>query len=243
MAMVRCPKHGRVYDDAKDAGCPICLQEQAMPRAPGAKAKEPEPPAAGVSPRTILVLIVVFLVMVAGGFYWYTSKHNNAAQRAQETRDSLRALAAAPAGPDTTTFARPNDFTPVRRARALRAALEGFVRANRGMVLGWPEGSIDTTAGNRAAQRRAKALLAAQQKYQDHLAALTRGGTEFRYEPGVRLHDQMENVTNQLQAAVSVLKDVVHVDAMKARSERVRDFTAVAGYLNAAGTELSNLPR
>ena len=240
--MVRCPKHGRVYDDAKDAGCPLCLQEQSMPRAPGARAKEPEPPKQAMSGRTFLFLLAVVIILVAGGAYWYMSNHT-AADAAQNTRDSLRALAAAPAGPDTTKFTRPDDYTPIRRARALRAELISFIGANRGMVLGWPEGPIDTTAGDRRTQRATKARLVAAQRYLARLDALSARGTDFGYAPGVRMHDQMDNVTNQLKAALSVLKDIVHTDHVKPRSERSSDFTAASGYLNAAGTVLSTLPR
>ena len=58
--------------------------------------------------------------------------------RAQVVRDSLRAIAAGPARPDTTKFAAPTDLTPIRRARALRTALDAaggaaLLRTHRGI--------------------------------------------------------------------------------------------------------------
>src|SRR6185369_3929899 len=115
--------------------------------------------------------------------------------------------------------------------------------SNRSAVLGWAEGTYDTAATDRAVKRRAKQYYDFQKHWQDRLDAMTRGGTEFRYAPGVRYTEQMENVTNQLQAALSVMRDMVRKDAAKPRAERAADITAANGYLRAAGTILTNLPR
>jgi hypothetical protein len=214
-----------------------------MPRAPGAS-RTVEPDLEGARSRGVLMLLglVVIIGVLAGGFYWYTSTHN-AQTRAQDTRDSLRALGAAPAGPDTTKYAAPNDYTPIRHARALKAGLENMLGGSRAAVLGWAEGVYDTAATDRAEKRRAKQYFDFQKRWHDRLDAMTRGGTEFRYAPGVRYTGQMENVTNQLQAALSVMRDMVRKDAVKPRAERVADLTAANGYLRAAGTVLTNLPR
>lgn len=244
MPLVRCAKHGRVYDDSKDAGCSVCVQEANMPRAPGGHAKpvESDEEAASKKGRALLLGMLVVLLAVAGGVYWYLSTHN-AQTRADSTRDSLRALAAAPIGPDTTTYAAPNDYAPIRRARALKAGLETMLRSNRAGVLGWREGVYDTAAADRADKRLAKQYADYVKRWHDRLDAMTRSGTEFRYAPGVRYTEQMENVTNQLQAALSVMRDMVRRDTVKPRAERVTDLNAAAGYLNSAGTVLTNLPR
>ena len=244
MPLVRCPKHGRVYDDTKAGGCPLCLQEESMPRAPGKASHvvEPDLEAAKQKGRMMLLGILVALVVVAGGIYWYSSTHN-ATTRAQETRDSLRALAAAPAGPDTTLYAAPDDYTPIRRARALRAGLEDMLHDNRAAVLGWAEGVYDTAATDRAEKRRATQYAQFQKRWHDRLDAMAAAGTEFRYAPGVRYTEQMENVTNQLQAALSVMRDMVRATTVKPRAERSADIAAATGYLRAAGTVLTNLPR
>jgi hypothetical protein len=241
--LVRCAKHGRVYDDSKDAGCSVCVQEASMPRAPGAS-KTVEPDLEGAKSRGLMILVslLVVVAVAAGGFYRYTSMHNDQT-RAQATRDSLRALGAAPAGPDTTKYAAPNDYSVIRRARALKAGLENMLNGNRSAVLGWAAGVYDTAATDRAEKRRAKQYFEFQKRWQERLDAMTRGGTEFRYAPGVRYTEQMENVTNQLQAALSVMRDMVRKDEAKPRAERVADITAANGYLRAAGTVLTNLPR
>lgn len=243
MGLVRCPKHGRVYDDSKDAGCAVCLTEAAMPRAPGGRAKEPVPEKEGQNTfRLILLIILGVVALGGGGIYWYSSTHN-ATTRAADTRDSLRALAAAPAGPDTTNYAAPNDYTPIRRARALKASLQNMLNGNRSAVLAWNEGAIDTASGDRAVKRNSVRYAAFAKRWHDRLDVMSRGGTEFRYAPGVRYTEQMENATNQLQAALSVMRDMVRPTAVKPRAQRVADLRAATGYLNSAGTVLTNLPR
>lgn len=243
MALVRCPTHGRVYDDSKDAKCPLCLQEESMPRAPGKAAKASRTPEeAQAAGRTVLLLVLLGIVAISAGAWWYFSTHN-AVDRAQAVRDSLRAAAAGPARPDTTQFARADDLSPIRHARALRNTLDALLRGNRSSVLGFREGPIDTAATDRAEKRRVQQYLAFYRRFHDRLDAATRNGTDFRYAPGVQYSLQMENVTNQLRAALSVMRDMVRADAVKPRSERVEDLRAAAGYLHAASTVLTNLPR
>src|SRR5262245_3402505 len=79
--LVRCPTHGRVYDTAKDAKCPLCLQEENMPRAPG-KAKQSAPVEEPSGGRTVLLLLLLVLVGIGAAAYWYISTHN-AVDRAQ----------------------------------------------------------------------------------------------------------------------------------------------------------------
>ena len=242
MGLVRCPKHGRVYDDAKDAKCPLCLQEEQMPRAPGKRSEPKSPMEAQAAGRSLLLFILVLIVAIAGGTWYYMSTHT-AADRAQVVRDSLRALAAGPARPDTTHFAPANSLLPIRHARSLKAALDGILASNRSTVLAQRTGPIDTTITERAEKRRVQQYLTWARRYHGRLDAATRNGTDFRYEPGVQYSLQMENVTNQLQAALSVMRDMVRMNEVKARSDRQADLQAAAGYLHAAGTVLTNLPK
>ncbi len=240
MPLVRCPTHGRVYDNAKEEGCPLCREEALLPRAPK-KAEAPGPEATSGG-RLVLLAILGLVVAGGGGAYWYLSR-NPEQDRAQIVRDSLRAIAAGPARPDTTKFAAPTDLTPIRRARALRTALDGLLRANRATILGMREGPFDTAAAERAEKQRARQYAAFVGRWHQRLDAATAGGTDFRYAPGTRMGPQMESVTNYLGAAVSVMRDLVPREHVKPRAERQADITATGGYLNSAGTVLTNLPR
>ncbi len=242
MPLVRCPTHGRVFDNAKEEGCPLCLAERQMPRAPGRKPEAPGPEAAAAKGRLVLLGIVGLLVAIGGGVWLYLDGSNEE-DRAQAVRDSLRAVAAGPARPDTTTFARASDLTPIRRARALKSALEGLLRAHRATILGMREGPIDTAAADRAEKQRARQYAAFAARWHQRLDAASAGGTDFRYAPGVQMGPQMESVTNYLGAALSVMRDVVPRERVKPRAERQSDLTATSGYLNSAGTVLTNLPR
>ena len=241
MPLVRCPTHGRVYDTAKDAKCPLCLQEENLPRAPGKARAETTPDEASAKGRLVLLGLLLVVVLIGAGVYWYFDTHN-AADRAQAVRDSLRAEAAGPPRPDTTQFAHANDLSPIRRARSLRASLEGMLSSNRGAVMGWAAGPIDTTVTDRAGKRHVAQYAAFYKHWTDRLDALTRNDADFRYAPGVQYSLQMENVTNQLQAAVSVMRDMVRQYEVKSRTERTADIRAASGYLHAAGTVLTNLP-
>ena len=247
MPLVRCQAHGRVYDSAKEAGCPLCLQEGPAgmrARARASKEKEEAAQQSAVSSRTMLFLAVLALALAGGGGYWmwYRSSGNPQA-RAQAVRDSLRALAAGPAAPDTTKFAAPDDYTPIRRARQLRNTLAEMLQANRSTILGMAEGPIDTSVTERTPRRRAQQYLRFTTRWQERLATLTAGGTDFRYAPGVRLGPQMDQVSNFLGAASSVMKDLAPIDRVKPYAERESDIIAARGYLNSAGTVLTSLPR
>ena len=242
MALVRCPTHGRVYDDANGGKCPLCLQEASMPRAPGRQKTETNPAELQSAGRMTLLVVLLVIVAILGGVYYYMSTHT-AEDRAQFVRDSLRAEAAGPARPDTTRFARADDLSPIRRARQLRNALDGILRANRSTILAQREGAMDTAATDRAEKRRVQQYLTFYTRFHGRLDAATRGGADFRYEPGVQYSLQMENVTNQLQAALSVMRDMVRQNEVKPRAERQADLRAAAGYIHAAGTVLTNLPR
>ena len=242
MPLVRCPVHGRVYDNSKDAKCPLCLQEESMPRAPKRSSEPKSSAGAQLSGRSVLLLLLLAVVAIVGGVWYYFSTHT-AEDRAQFVRDSLRAAAAGPARPDTTQFARANDLSPIRKARALRNTLDNILRANRAGVLGFAAGPIDTAATDRATRRRVQQYAAFHKRFHDRIDAAARNGTDFRYEPGVQYSLQMENVTNQLRAALSVMRDMVRPYEVKPRAERQADLQAAAGYLHAASTVLTNLPR
>jgi len=237
--LVRCPTHGRVYDSDKERGCPLCLKGVPGANAPKAARTPEEAQSLG---RTFLLLFLMVIVAISGGVYWYTSTHN-AQTRAQAARDSLRALAAGPPEPDTTLFAAANDLTPIRRARALKAALERLLSRNRRTLFAFAAGPLDTAATDRATKRKVQQYQDFAKRWHDALDAATRNGTDFRYAPGVRYSMQMENVTNQLQAALSIMRDMVRRDEVRPLSNRRADATSVAGYLHAAGTVLTNLPR
>jgi hypothetical protein len=242
LPLVRCPTHGRVYDSDQERACPLCLAEgpHRRPLAQVQKGAESPEEAAKRGRMMLLVLLLVVTAGAAGAYFYLTS--NTAEKRAQAVRDSLRAVAAGPPRPDTSRFAKATDFSPIRRARALKATLDGLVRSNRATLLGMTAGPIDTTATNRAARNRARQYAAFARRWHAALDAATRGGTEFRYEPGVQYSLQMDQVTNSLGAAVAVLNDMVPRDSVKARTTRQADLTAARGYLSNAGTVLTNLP-
>ena len=241
MPLVRCPKHGRVYDSGKDEGCPLCLQEASLPRAPGKKPEEPKPPS------RVLSYVIIALVVAGAGYgawYWFVvrKRPSEAAIEAMQRRATAAQVLAEGTG-DTSKFVNPSDLTPVRRARALRAALGSLLSSQRRALLGFSEGPIDTEATGRTAKKRVRDYQTFVRRWNGRIDALTRNGTEFLYPPGTRLGPQMETVTNQLQAALSVMGDLVPLDRVKPRRERQSDLVAAGGYLNAAGTVLTNLPK
>jgi hypothetical protein len=237
--MVRCPHHGRIYDNTKEEGCPVCLS---LPpgwekKAAAAAAKPEKTP---TNPFLYLVLGVVLLAGAGfGGWTWYQARQ--AKQRAAEERARREMLQ--PTIPDTTVFARADDLTPIRRARALASVIDGLVSANRSALLGFPEGPVDTAAADRAEQRRAKSYVQLATRWHARLDNASSDGTDFRYEPGVQFSLQMERATNALSAALAVARDVVPMDRVRPRADRQRDLTAIVGYIRSARTELSNLPR
>ncbi len=237
MAMVRCPHHGRIYDDAKDGGCPVCLS---LPPGWEKRAAAPVKEKAPTNPLIYLLLGVVVLAGAGyGGWAWYSARQE--ARRLAEARAQQEMLQ--PTIPDTTAFARADDLTPIRRARTLASAIDGLVQANRASLLGFREGPVDTAAADRTEQRRAKAYVQLATRWHARLDDATKDGHDFRYEPGVQFSLQMERATNALGAALAVARDVVPMDRVRPLAERQRDLTAIRGYLNGARTELSNLPR
>jgi hypothetical protein len=148
-----------------------------------------------------------------------------------------------PAIPDTTRFARADDLTPIRRARALASALDGLVRGNRSTLLRFAAGPVDTSVTDRVARRAALAYVQFAARWHARLDNATKDGHDFRYEPGVQFSLQMERATNALDAALAVARDAVPRDNVKAAADRRSDLTAITGYLRSARTELSNLPR
>jgi hypothetical protein len=240
--LVRCPKHGRVYDSDKEEGCPLCQKEQEMPRAPKPQKEGPKPP----SPFLNYLLIALVLAIAAYGAYYYLIVRNRPTEAALEfTRrraDAARMLADRGTG-DTTKFVDPNDLTPVRQARAMMNALTSLLQAQRGTLLGFSQGPIDSAATDRAEKRRVRDYLTFVRRWNERIDAATKNGSEFLYPPGTRLGPQMESVTNQLQAALSVMRDMAPPDRVKSSAERQSDAVAAGGYLNAAGTQLTNLPR
>lgn len=238
MALVRCPHHGRIYDSAREEGCPVCLS---LPPGWEKRASSAAKPEKAPTNPLLFVLLGVVAVLGAGygGWTWYQQKQaERLAAEARAQREMLQ-----PPLPDTMRFARADDLTPIRRARALAASIQGLLGANRSPLLGFAEGPVDTAAPDRATQRAAKAYVQFATRWHARLDIATKDGHDFRYEPGVQFSLQMERATNALDAALAVARDVVPRDQVKPRAERQRDVTAITGYLASARTELSNLPR
>jgi hypothetical protein len=236
--MKRCPTHGRVYDDAKERGCPLCLSGP-----PVGKLQSRTDPEEAAQKGRLVLLVSLLVLAAAGASAWYYFSTHNAETRAQAERDSLRAIAAGPPRPDTSVFAKADDLSPIRRARALHAGLSGLIRADRAAVLRYAEGPVDTTVADRTAKRTALAYVRLAERWRSRLDTLTRDGTDFRYEPGVQYSLQMEQVTNYLGAAVSVLRSVAPTNRVRSADDRRNDLTTAGGYLARAASELSNLPR
>lgn len=247
MALVRCPKHGRVYDSDKESGCPLCLQEGTAassgdsPR-PLRDAEPVEPE--GKSRIAIYILLAVVLLAAGATALWYFGLRDRPTKAQQERAARVAAAAAmAPPAQDTTHFPSPGDLTPVRRARALAGFLAGVMRSNRAALLGFAEGPVDTAATDKAGQRRARQYEAFVKHWRSALDNATKGGTEFHYQPGVRLASQMDQVSNAIGATVSVLRDMVRPGRVASRAARVTDLRSAQGYLSGAQTVLSNLPK
>jgi hypothetical protein len=245
--MKRCEIHGRIYDAGKEPGCPLCIQEGLVPSEPGAIPPphlHSRPPEAPKSPVATYVVLGLALLALLGTGYW-TLFRKDQPTKAQLEYAARRAEAAAmaPSVGDTTKFTAPGDLTPVRHARALSNALEGLIRANRGALLRFAEGNVDTAATDRAAKARVKQWTLFARHWHATLDNVTRNGTDFRYGPGVKLTAQMDQVSNALGATVSVLNDAVPPLRVKSRTERNSDLRTAQGYLAGARTILSNLPK
>ena len=113
---------------------------------------------------------------------------------------------------------------------------------NRAALLRFSAGPIDTADTNRTARRHSLVYAAFARRWHARLDDATKNGHDFRYEPGVQYSLQMEQVTNQLDAALAVERDVVPFDRVKPLGDRREDLVAAAGYLNGARTVLTNLP-
>ena len=238
MPLVRCPQHGRIYDSDKDRGCPVCLaMGPADHRAKARESKEEKPPAT-VSWLLVLIVLVLVVAGAIGLWKWHVKKQEEQAAAELRARQEL----IAPSQPDTSHFARATDLTPIRRARALAATLADILGDNRATLLRFSTGKIDTADTNRTARRRSLEYAAFAKRWHGRLDAATAGGHDFRYAQGVQYSLQMEQVTNHLDAALAVERDMVRPDTVKPVADRREDMVAATGYLNSARTVLSNLP-
>jgi len=215
-----------------------------MPRAPGKASGSTVVTAeeAAARGRQFLMKVALGVVLVIAVAVFMMSRRETPQDRARAVRDSIRAIAAGPARPDTTAFAAASDLSPIRKARALRNALHAIL-GSRSTLMGFREGPVDTLATDRAEVRRVRAYLAFAKHWHERLDAATKNGREFRYEPGVQFGPQMDNVTNQLQAALAVMSDMVRPLEVKPIAVRRADAAAAGGYLAAATTVLTNLPK
>jgi hypothetical protein len=225
--LARCPTHGRVYDKDAEPGCPLCLQ--GVPAAGAA----PSPPRA--SRRTLAMAAGAgVLVGVAAFFVW------------RALRPAPAPAAPTPAAVDTLAlldegeaFAEPDDPRPIRQARAYLAALER-VYLDRAALLRFAEGPADTAAAP-AARRRASQYTAFATRWRSALEG-AKPDSQLFYRPGVRWAEQLESVNNYLGAARSAMREAAPPDRVLPRTERQRRLAAARGYLNSAGTALSELP-
>jgi hypothetical protein len=219
---VRCPKHGAVYDD--NTACPACLREAAG----GAlRAKRKAPVGA------ILLVLVLAAAAGLGGWWWRERSKEQAARSAALARAEHAAAAlAARVAPET-------ELELIRRARRLAQALDRLLSANRRTILGFAEGPVDTAATTRVEARRAQQYLAYVRRIEQQLAAAS---PERPSNWGAR-SEEVRAVTNYLSATISQFRDALPPDRVPPRAERVRALDSARGYIEAAETALSGLPR
>ncbi len=228
MPLVRCPKHGRVYDNSKERGCPLCLK--------GAAATEGVKPAAKLS-RAAVVNIIALVVVLAGGAVAYVVFLKPPPPPPPPQPVVIDTLALLDPG---ELYTEPDDPKPVFQARFYAATLQRLY-ADRATLLGFSEGPVDTAATDRASRRRAQAWGLFVTRWQGRLA-LAKPDTQYFYRPGVRFAEQLESINNFLGAARSAMRLIAPADRVPARAERQRQLEATRGYLNSARTLLSELP-
>jgi hypothetical protein len=236
--LVRCPQHGRIYDSDKERGCPLCLAMGPADHRAQSREQQGTKPPASVSWMLAIFVLAMVVAGVVFAWKWHEKKVAEEAAAALRARQEL----IAPTQPDTSHFAPANDLTPIRRARALAATLADIMGDNRAALLRFGTGPIDTADTNRTARRRSLEYATFARRWHARLDDATRSGHDFRYAPGVQYSLQMEQVTNQLSAALAVERDMVPFDHVKALSDRREDLVAASGYLNGARTVLTNLP-
>ena len=223
---VRCEKHGLVYDDI--AACPSCQREGGGGRA----AATPEPE----RKKSVGTVVLALLVVLGGAAGLYFLRRHAAEQAA---RDAARARAEQAAAVLAARVPPSAEVALIRRSRPLAATLEGILRANRGTILGFAEGPVDTAAADRREARRAKQYVTYAQRLEQQL---TRAAGDGPASWGAR-SEEVQAVEHYLAAVIGALRQAAPPDHVPPRAERQRVLDAARGYLAAAHTALSNLPR
>jgi hypothetical protein len=225
--LVRCEKHGRVFDDAQERRCPLCMQG-----VPGRS--EPAPPK--LSRATLVNIIVLPVLLVAGAAVWffYLREPPPPPRPAPVVIDTAALL------DEGEFFVEPLDRRPIRQARGYAAVIER-VYADRAALLRFSAGPVDTAAQERTARTRARQYARFQAAWQQRLAA-AKPDSQALYRPGVQYAPQVESARNFLGAARSALRQAAPPSEVIPLAERQRYLQLARGYLNTARTTLSELP-
>ena len=143
---VRCEKHGLVYDDI--TACPSCQREAAGGGAAAAAVPERKTP--------VGTLVLALLVVLGGAAGVYVLRKHAAEKAAREAAHARAERAAAVVAARVPPSA---EVTLIRRARGLTATLARTLRADRGTILGFTAGPVDTAAADRREAKRARRSL------------------------------------------------------------------------------------
>lgn len=220
---VRCPKHGVVYDDFMM--CPRCQKE-----ATGGAA---EPPKRKLPTLRIVLALLAVAGVSAGVYFWRQHAREQAARAAaRERAERAAAVAAARVPPGA-------EVELIRRARRAASSLDRILRADRGAILGFAEGPVDTAAADRGASRRAKQYAAFVRRMEQQLVGAAGEGPATW---GAK-SEEVQAVANYLAAAIGGLRHAAPPGHVPPRADRRRDLDASRGYLEAAHTALGSLPR
>jgi len=225
---VRCEKHALVYDDI--TACPSCQREAAGGGAAAAAAAVPERKS---SVGTLVLGLLVVLGGAAGVYFLRKHAAEQAAREAAHARAERAAAVVAARVPPSAEVAL------IRRARGLAATLDRTLGANRGTILGFTTGPVDTAAADRREARRAKQYVTYVQRLEQQY---TRGAGEGPASWGAR-SEEVQAVEHYLAAVIGALRQAAPPDQVPPRAERLRVLDAARGYMAAAHTALSNLPR
>lgn len=225
--MVRCPKHGRVFDNDKAMGCPLCMQ--------GVEATEGRTRAPLMSRAAAINLVILAVLLLSAGVAYVVFLREPPPPPVVPVVIDTMALL-----DEGELFAEASDRSPIRQARAYAAALERLY-VDRAAVLRAAEVPPDTTVGTRAARARARRYYEFAERWQQRVEA-AKPDSQLFYRPGVAWATQLESVNNYLGAARSGMRQTLSVAGAPPVAERRAHFSAARGYLNSARTLLSEMP-
>lgn len=226
--LVRCEKHGRVYDNASERSCPLCRQ--------GAPATVGKPERKKLERATVVNLVILGVLLIGGGAGWYFFFRTPPPPPAPApvVIDTMALL------DDGERYVDSTSTLPLRQARAYLAALER-IYADRGPLLNFSAGLVDTTVTARAARTRARQYVQFRSRWLARVTAAKPDSQAF-YRPGARYAEQLLSADNVLGAARSALRQAAPPGEVLPPAERQRLFQSARGYLNSARTTLSELP-